>query len=455
MKKGLIFVFVIIILIGILVYLFVPIGKSPISINIKYPVKYFTNKKPIILNIKDNQAGIKDIEIKLIVLDTPIQLYKKHFETKDMKTVNVELTVKKQLPQGNAYLLIHVRDHSTKNLFRGNVLNIKREMIIDTISPYIAVLSGANRVRIGGAGSTIFQAKDKNLSSVYLTVNERKFNAYPAKSLFGEDDIYISFFGYDVKNRLKNWKTEVVATDKAGNISFAHVPVFWQGFRPRRRTVKVTKSFIEGKIKEILGDNFNSQNLLQSFISANRNMREENDEQIEKICQDSVKEMLWHGRFIHSGGCKVTSTFEIRDYIYNDRKIDREYHLGYDLASVRNAPVVVANDGIVKWTGFLGIYGNTIIVDHGFGLFSLYAHLGNMYVETGQNVKKGQRIACTDTTGLAVGDHLHFSILVNGLFVNPLEWWDGRWIDTHIMNKIEEAKENLAISKLSKYNNVK
>ncbi|MCD6133234.1 MAG: M23 family metallopeptidase [Deltaproteobacteria bacterium] len=450
MKKGLIFVFIVI-LIGILIYLFVPIGKNPISINIEYPVEYFTNKKPIVLSIRDKQTGIKDIEIKLIALDTPIELYKRHFEDKDMKTVNLRLQVKKQLPQGEAHLLIQVRDHSTKNLFKGNVLSVEKKIIIDTISPRIVILSGANRVKVGGAGVAIFQAKDKNLKSVYLTVNERKFNAYPAKSLFGEDDVYLSFFGYDIKNKLKNWRTTVVATDKAGNISLAHVPVFWESFKLRRRTVKVTKSLIEEKIKEILGDNFNPQNPLQSFISVNRNMREEDEKQIEKICQDSVTKMLWHGRFIHSGGCKVTSTFEIRDYIYNGRKIDREYHLGYDLASVRNAPVVAANDGIVKWAGFLGIYGNTVIIDHGLGLFSLYAHLGNIYVRAGQNVKKGQRIACTDTTGLACGDHLHFSILANGLFVNPLEWWDGRWIDSHIMNKIEEAKENLAIGKLSKY----
>jgi hypothetical protein len=451
MKKGLIFVFIVIILIGILVYLFVPIGKNPISINIKYPIEYFTNKKPIVLSIKDKRAGIKDIEVKFMALDTPIELYKRHFEDKGMKTINLRLQVKKQLPQGKAYLFIRVRDHSTKNLFRGNVLNVEKKIVIDTISPHIVILSGANRVKVSGAGVAIFQAKDKNLSSVYLTVNERKFKAYPVKSLFGEDDVYLSFFGYDFVNKLKIWKTTAVATDKAGNMFLAHVPVFWKGFKPKRCNVKVTKSFIEGKIKEVLGDNFNPQNLLQSFISANRNMREKDNKQIEKICQDSVMEMLWHGRFIHSRGCKVTSAFEIRDYIYNGRKIDREYHLGYDLASIRNAPVIAANDGIVKWTGFLGIYGNTIIVDHGFGLFSLYAHLGNIYVKAGQNVKKGQRIAYTDTTGLAFGDHLHFSVLVNGLFVNPLEWWDGRWIDTHIMNKIEEAKENLAISKLSKY----
>jgi len=95
--------------------------------------------------------------------------------------------------------------------------------------------------------------------------------------------------------------------------------------------------------------------------------------------------------------------------------------------------------------GYLGVYGNAIILDHGFGVFSLYGHLQGFLVKTGEYVKKGQVIGITDTTGLAGGDHLHFDVLIDGYYVNPIEWWDPHWIKTHIFNVISESRTRLSL----------
>jgi murein DD-endopeptidase MepM/ murein hydrolase activator NlpD len=109
------------------------------------------------------------------------------------------------------------------------------------------------------------------------------------------------------------------------------------------------------------------------------------------------------------------------------------------LARVVNAPVTAANDGKVIHAQYLGIYGNCIILDHGMGVQSLDGHLSAFQVKEGDEVKKGQQIGVSGQTGMAGGDHLHFSMLVNGQFVNATEWWDPHWIEDRIMRKLREA----------------
>ena len=118
--------------------------------------------------------------------------------------------------------------------------------------------------------------------------------------------------------------------------------------------------------------------------------------------------------------------------------IDNQTHLGFDLASLRMSPVAAGNDGKVVFADNLGIYGNTVILDHGLGLFTLYAHLSSISVKVGETVTRGQAIGQTGATGLAGGDHLHFSAMVRGIHVDPVEWWDPKWITDHVKAKIEE-----------------
>ena len=129
----------------------------------------------------------------------------------------------------------------------------------------------------------------------------------------------------------------------------------------------------------------------------------------------------------------------LRSYLYGGKRVDSQVHLGFDLASTARAAVPASNDGRVAFTGTLGIYGETVILDHGLGLFSLYGHLSEISVEEGQRVVRGAPIGRTGQTGLAGGDHLHFAMLVHGVFVDPLEWFDGRWIREHVEAKLGRA----------------
>jgi murein DD-endopeptidase MepM/ murein hydrolase activator NlpD len=125
-----------------------------------------------------------------------------------------------------------------------------------------------------------------------------------------------------------------------------------------------------------------------------------------------------------------------RTYIHQDKEVDRQTHLGFDLASLAHADVPAANRGKVIHAGDLGIYGQCIIIDHGLGLQSIYGHLSRIGVKQGDTVEKGQIIASSGATGMAGGDHLHFEVTISGQSVNPIEWWDAHWIKNNVAGKL-------------------
>ncbi|MBF0473398.1 MAG: M23 family metallopeptidase, partial [Nitrospirae bacterium] len=149
----------------------------------------------------------------------------------------------------------------------------------------------------------------------------------------------------------------------------------------------------------------------------NEDMRTENDAFIRNICKSLSEKMLWEGVFYQMPNSKVFAGFnDARDYKYNGEVISHSKHLGFDLAANNNSPVVASNSGIVKYAGAIGIYGNTVIIDHGLGVMSQYSHLSSISVEVGKAVKKSEVIGISGETGLAGGVHLHFSTLVQGVY---------------------------------------
>jgi murein DD-endopeptidase MepM/ murein hydrolase activator NlpD len=126
-----------------------------------------------------------------------------------------------------------------------------------------------------------------------------------------------------------------------------------------------------------------------------------------------------------------------RNYVYRGKQVDRQDHVGFDLSVVQQYPVEASNSGIVAYADYFGIYGNTVIVDHGCGLLSLYGHLSSINVKPGQEVKKSEIVGRSGATGLAGGDHLHFGLFLQGVPVNPTEWWDGKWINDHVLDRLK------------------
>src|ERR1035437_1208127 len=178
--------------------------------------------------------------------------------------------------------------------------------------------------------------------------------------------------------------------------------------------------------------------ILSRFLKINGEMRRQNNQQLADLRLKTEEKILWNGPLPHWG--KEESLFaDVRNYLYKGKSVDHQVHLGFDLSDTANAPVHVANDGRVVWAADLGIYGNCVVVDHGYALQSIYGHMNRIDVKVGDLAKKNQSLGVAGATGMAGGVHVHFSMQIDGVQVNPREWWDEHWIHDRIMSKLDPA----------------
>jgi murein DD-endopeptidase MepM/ murein hydrolase activator NlpD len=241
----------------------------------------------------------------------------------------------------------------------------------------------------------------------------------------------------DIKDKKINIK--IIAKDSAGNESSRVFSCLVHCKKFRTDKMNLPDSFLQQKMPEfqIRYQNLRNKSLIETFTYVNEQMRNDDLKTIQSICQKSEPEQLWQDVFLRMKNAAPMAMFgDRRTYFYKGSSIGESIHMGVDLASTANAPIEASNNGIVSFTGVLGIYGNIVIIDHGLGLFSLYGHLNSIAVKNAQKVKKGEIIGYSGMSGLAGGDHLHFSILVGGQFVNPQEWWDAHWIADNVSRKM-------------------
>jgi murein DD-endopeptidase MepM/ murein hydrolase activator NlpD len=249
----------------------------------------------------------------------------------------------------------------------------------------------------------------------------------------------ISYFSLPMDARHGGTTIKVIARDQAGNETSVALPSLIRNKKFRSDKMTLSENFLQQKMPEFQSHNpvLQGKTPLDTFIYVNGKMREENDNTIRDICRTSNPRQLWEGTFLRMKNAAPMALFgDKRKYQYQGKVVGESIHMGVDLASTTNAPVEAANHGIVAYAGYIGIYGNFVIIDHGFGFFTLYGHLNSIDVKKGQEVRKGDVIGHTGSSGLAGGDHLHFGMLIGGQFVNPQEWWDAHWIADNVTKKM-------------------
>jgi murein DD-endopeptidase MepM/ murein hydrolase activator NlpD len=313
--------------------------------------------------------------------------------------------------------------------------------------PIISVQSQFHYINHGGSEMVVYRVSPA-AERTGVRVGEDTYPGYPAAGagVAGADDsLFVAFFAL-TWDQDRSTPITVFAIDELGNESTQNFDkrIFDQNFR--RSTISVSDSFLSNVVPSILQNTpefhvDDPTDLLASYIRINRDMRSENDAYIASLAERSAPEILWDGPFKQLINTQVESSFaDQREYVYNGEVIDHQTHLGFDLASTAAAPVTAANVGTVVHAGWLGIYGNCVIVDHGMGLQSLYAHLSTIDIGVGDSVNKDQQLGRSGATGLAGGDHLHFTMLLAGQAITPVDWWSEQWVEDRIMRKLREAE---------------
>lgn len=145
-------------------------------------------------------------------------------------------------------------------------------------------------------------------------------------------------------------------------------------------------------------------------------------EELERVYSEAILDRsLFTRPFVRPLKSKVTSVYGTKR-VFNDKK--ESWHSGVDFRARRPTPIPVANDGKVVFTGNLFFNGNTVIIDHGLGILTLYCHLSSISAEVGQSVKQGTIIGKSGNTGRSSGPHLHWGVRVNGNWIDGLSLID-------------------------------
>lgn len=317
-----------------------------------------------------------------------------------------------------------------------------RDLEVRLTPPRVGVISTHHFVNHGSAEFVVYRATPPDVSSGVRVANVT-YPGYPGSSVgIGNPEVRVAFFALSYDQETTS-PIIVFARDEAGNEATTPLEhrVFPKPFA--KSDIPIEDAFMQRVVPAIAqgspNANIPTDDLLQGFLKINRDLRRQNNQQIAELARKTRPEMLWKESF-SLGNINVESRFaDYRTYFYKGKEIDRQVHLGFDLATLQHAPVPASNRGVVIYAKDLGIYGNTVVLDHGLGVQSLYGHLSTIEVKEGDNVEKGQTLGKTGITGLAGGDHLHFTMLVNGVAVNPVEWWDPHWQEDRVFRKIRDA----------------
>ena len=404
---------------------------------------YWNLQKPISLAIHDDY-GIKSYELSFIDGDKRIKLDSKVVSSEN-GTLNLEVIppmFDEFYKPTQGILQVKVIDNSLWNFFNGNSAVRNSKIIIDKRSPVANVISNSYLLRQGGSGIIVVEINDENLKDYYVTFNDEViFELFP----FHKKNFYISIITWPID--LTEFKgVKVVAIDMAGNKASAKVPFYYDRFKEKVDNLNISDDFIYSVSKNVL-ELSNMEvptNPSEIFVKANKDLRAKNLATMRNVViknfADSQNMPFDVKTFIRMTNAKTFAMFgERRHYFYNNEKIDEAWHLGMDWASVKRASIVTTNPGKVIFRGYLGIYGESIIIDHGLGIASLYAHTSSQSVDVGDMVVAGQEIGNTGSTGAVFGDHLHFGILIQGIEANPNEWLDSNWMKLNLTNTINSA----------------
>jgi len=446
-RKVLVTLFTVIVLavVGVFAWFFLHVFEGePPEVTLEPLPEYLSEGSRFTLEAGDEKGGLRSLRVSIVQAGRETTVVEKTFPYQGLfnsdgvhrheAAFEIDPLVL-NLAQGRAELEVELFDHSRRGGGDGNRTLFTHNLTVDTIPPAIRALTRLHYINQGGSCLVVYQTSSDTEKSGVL-VDRTLFPGFPSS---GENasGSHICYFAVphdmDPKSPVLLW-----AQDRAGNETRTPFYHRIRSKRFRQDRMNITDGFLDRILPyfsffPLAG----KETPAEKYIAVNNELRRQNHLTLEEIQDRSVPNRLWEGPWMRLPNAATMARFaDHRVYYHHGEPIDEKDHLGIDLASLANSPVPAANHGRVVLAERLGIYGKTVVLDHGQRLMSLYGHLSSIQVSEGQEVKRGELLGTTGSTGLAGGDHLHFGVLVNGVPVNPIEWWDPHWIQDNISKKL-------------------
>jgi murein DD-endopeptidase MepM/ murein hydrolase activator NlpD len=431
-KRSLFFIVLFLILLGYVSSLFFYDMTSP-EISFSHTSEYIAPNIPITIIANDAKSPIKSIKVTALYNGKVIPIVENFFSD-PLHTQQITFTLEETGIKDSLFdLEVTATDNPLNSFgFFSNKITQIYTMRMDTTPLRIIVKSTIPYMRRGGTGCIVYSI-NKNVQQTGIKVGSLFFPAFRQAN-----DDYLCFFAFPYNMGTKEYQPLLAAVDLAGNTQINELSISRIHRQFKADNIEITQNFLDSKSAEFANILPTPMSDIKRFLTINSEIRANNTQRLMEIGKNTDSEMLWKGSFLRMPMSALRAGFaDHRTYIWEGKKIDEQTHLGFDLASTKNSPIPAANNGRVAYTGYLGIYGNLVVLDHGLGIQSLYSHLSEIHVHKDQMVMKGDIIGKTGTTGMSAGDHLHFGMLASGVEVTPLEWLDEHWIKDNIIDRIK------------------
>ncbi len=437
---------IIVLLVAVSIPLTLVVLSNETALKVDPPVKAIGYKTPVHIHV-ENSHGIRTLTVS-------VQQDGKSYDTRAAQagaqhifpernvpprdvTVNVGRESAPALHDGKARVTVS----AVSNDFSGKTSTLAFDVEVLTAPPRISADGAQHYINQGGTELVTFTPSGA-WTEAGVKVGDYTFRSFPLPNRPGE---YFSLFAF-FWSLPADTPISVYAANPSGATARAN---FWYKVFPkkfRKSTIALETMNVDRIVNQIDPDHKIPGDTIQRFIYINSELRKKNNKTLADLRFQTAEKFLWSGAFLPMVDSTVESRFaDDRTYTWQGKKVDEQTHLGFDLAKLAHSPIPAANDGKVVWAEDLGIYGNCVVIDHGFGLQSFYGHMSEFLVKKGDMVKKGQTIGRTGSTGLAGGDHLHFGMQVDGVQVNAVDWWDPHWVKDRILSKLGEEMSDAGV----------
>ena len=388
--------------------------------------------KEVRLHLSD-ESGVRYVSVSVRKAAQSVIVFEQTFTSTPQNAVAAFSLKNSGVRDGQIEMEIKAVDASLAGFSRGNTTLRTINVTVDANPPRITVLSPPGASGRRGSAAVVSYTLNEDVTSTGVKVGEEFFTAYKQPS-----GAYFCFFAFPLHLQASEFTPEIIAVDPAGNEARSRLLLPAVNRKFRDDTLTIGDNFLDSKMPTFADAVPEARDNLERYVQVNNIVRIANEQTLREIAKDTAPTMLWDGgAFARLPQAASRAEFgDNRTYKYKDQVIDHQTHMGIDLASVKHAPIPSGNAGRVVFADDLGIFGNLVIVDHGLGFMSLYSHLSSIAVTVGMNVAKGDVLGETGVSGLAGGDHLHFGILMNGLQIQPTDWFDAKWVKSNIMGRL-------------------
>ena len=429
-----------IVLVAVLVLgtiLFYVLGSPAPKVSLSPDTGLIAAGRELALKLDAQGGGLKKLSVTAVQGEKRVTILAKDYPTGSHQSAEMFKLAKAGLKDG-AFTLQVDATSSAPRFGATRTTTQAYSLTLDTKPLEVAIVSIAHNINQGGAGLVVYTVS-KEVEKTGIVFGDQFYPGYRQGGNY-----YACLFPMPYDMDTGKFVPKVLAVDRAGNERLVGITYHLTARSFSTDRIDLTDAFLEKIAAEFKGKFPQGGTPLEIFLKANRDERQQDRKSIADYGRKTSPTPLWQGTFLRMPKTAALGGFaQFRTYVYQGKEVDRQTHLGFDLASLAHADVPAANRGTVVFAGDFGIYGQCIIIDHGLGLQTIYGHLSRIGVKAGENVEKGQIIGSSGATGMAGGDHLHFETVISGQSVNPVEWWDLHWMKNNVTGKLASIKATM------------